>query len=399
MAAEIPRDPRDPQNPQDPKDPTAHGARVAMLALSRVPGVGAVLGRRILERFGSPAAVAAASAAQLSEIEGISQAGAAAFIRSFDLDAAARELDRALAAGFEVLTLVEHGYPATLAALSDAPLVLHVRGALAGRDAAAVAIVGTRGASKYGREVGRRLAADLAGAGVTVVSGMALGIDTAAHEGALASGGRTLAILGSGLDKVYPPENRSLAERIVQSGAILSEYPLGTNPLARNFPRRNRIISGLSLGVVVVEASARSGAMITARVALDQGREVFAVPGAVGAAGSAGPHGLIKSGAKLVEGVEDILEELPALANRLGLKTPGALDDSQDGETERAEPAFLDVGETARAVLAVIGSEPIHIDEAASAAGLRVAEVSAALVELELAGVVRAVGAMRFVRS
>lgn len=218
----------------------------------------------------------------------------------------------------QTLTLKDVGYPSNLTTLPDPPAVLYVRGSLWQEDRAAVAVVGTRRASPYGLQTARRLSQELALAGITVVSGLAEGIDGAAHQGALEAGGRTIAVLGHGLHTVYPPQHRQLADRIAASGALVSEYPPETPIQAWHFPSRNRIISGLSLGVVVVEAPLKSGALITARLALEQGREVFAVPGPAGSPKSQGTHALLKDGARLAEGVEDILEELaPQLAAQL----------------------------------------------------------------------------------
>ncbi len=273
------------------------------------------------------------------------------------------------------------GYPAALRTIPDPPARLYVRGHLPGDGAAAVAVVGARRATAYGVAVARRLAADLARCGVAVVSGLARGIDAAAHEGALDAGGRTVAVLGCGPDVVYPPEHASLMARVIDAGAVLSEYPPGTPPLRHHFPRRNRLISGLSLGVVIVEGREDSGALITADCALEQGREVFAVPGPVTSATSALPHRLVQQGAKLVRGVEDILDEL-----RLPVRPPPA------------PPAVALAGAEA-AVYAVLTLEPQSLDILVLRSSLPVAEVSRALVALELAGMARALPGQRYVRA
>jgi DNA processing protein len=247
-----------------------------------------------------------------------------------------------------------------------------------------VAIVGTRGASYYGLKAGRRLAGALAARGVTVVSGLARGIDTAAHQGAMEMSGRTLAVLGCGLDVVYPPENLKLYQEIPEHGALISEFPLSTPPEARNFPIRNRIISGLALGVVVIEAGVKSGTAITVRYALDQGREVFAVPGPIDSPTSAGPHRLIQEGAKLVQDVEDILAELPALR-----QAPGSLfaPATPTGRVAEAPGPIRPAPEDP--LLPLLGSEPLQLEELVQAARLPVQDVLSRLTLLELQGLVK----------
>jgi len=281
----------------------------------------------------------------------------------------------------QVIRREDAGYPAVLRTLPDAPPVLYVRGEIRPADAVAVAVVGARRASPYGVAVAEWLGAELSRAGVVVVSGLARGIDAAAHRGAMQAGGRTIAVLGCGPDVVYPPEHAGLMAHIVEAGAVLTEFPPGTPPLRHQFPRRNRIISGLALGVVVVEGRADSGALITADWALAQGREVFAVPGGIFAETSVLPHRLLQQGARLVTGVEDILEEL-----RLPVPPSRA-----------AAPALLDEREAA--VFAQLTFDPLHIDVLTRRCGLPVAEVGRALVGLELRGLVRALPGQRYVRT
>jgi DNA processing protein len=273
-------------------------------------------------------------------------------------------------------------YPLNLSYIYDPPFLLYVKGSLEKEDEKAVAVVGTRRATVYGKIVARRLARELAREGITVVSGMARGIDTAAHEGALEEGGRTIAVLGCGVDLVYPPENSSLAEEIIKKGAVISEFPLGTRPFAHNFPRRNRIISGLSRGVVVVEAPYKSGALITADCALEQGREVFAIPGTITSPCSRGTNRLIKEGAKIVEDVSDILEEL----NLVSLKED--------------EPGIeLQLSFEEKSVLDYLSSEPSHIDEVVKKTRLPVAKVGDILMRLQLKGMVRELPGKLFIRE
>jgi DNA processing protein len=288
---------------------------------------------------------------------------------------------RTLPGPVDVVGLGDPAYPSALRTIPDPPPRLYMRGALGDADRVAVAVVGARRASPYGVAVAEMLAADLARCGVTVVSGLARGIDAAAHRAALRAGGRTVAVLGCGPDVVYPPEHAALMTQIIADGAVVSEYPPGTPPLRHHFPRRNRLISGLSLGVVVVEGRADSGALITVDCALEQGREVFAVPGPITAATSALPHRLVQQGAKLVSRVEDIVEELG-----LPLRPPPP------------RPAVGLEG-TEAVVRAQLTLDPQHVDALALRCGLPVAEVSRALVTLELRGLARALPGQRYVRA
>ena len=285
--------------------------RERLIRLNLIPDAGSARLRRALDAFGGLDRLWAASVSELQQAAGLSRPFAERLAAARQDDARfERELALAERCGVAILTLADAAYPARLRTIPDPPLALYVRGALAAADEAAVAVVGARRASLYGLQCADRLSQDLALRGLTVVSGLAVGIDGAAHRGALRAGGRTLAVLGSGLARVYPPAHERLAEEVAGRGAVLSEYPLEAEPFPGHFPQRNRIISGLSLGVVVVEASARSGALITADCALEQGREVFAVPGPMTSVTSEGTHRLLKQGARLVTSVEDILEEL-----------------------------------------------------------------------------------------
>ncbi len=278
------------------------------------------------------------------------------------------------------ITLQDSEYPQRLRTIADPPPILYVKGTLLKEDEAAVAIVGTRRATPYGLETARRLASDLARAGVTVVSGLAEGIDAAAHRGALEVGGRTLAVLGHGLNTVYPPFHKELAEQVAHCGALISEFPMEGEPLAWNFPRRNRVISGLSLGVIVVEAPLRSGALITAREALEQGREVFAVPGPVTSPNSPGCHRLLKDGARLVEDARDVLEELelPLKSTLIGWRSSSKAQTLPDlSEEESAVYETIPVG-------SAVGAEAI-----AKAAATSPSRLLSVLTTLELKGLIR----------
>ena len=367
--------------------------RAAWVAFNRAPGVGVVRFRRLLERFGSLAEAWRAPRSELAQagldrraVDGVAQLQA-----TTDPEAALEDVRRA---GAQALTWQDYDYPALLQHIPDPPPVLYIKGSLLPDDAQAVAMVGTRRATVYGRDVAQRLARDLAGAGMTVVSGLAKGIDTHAHRGALAGGGRTIAVLGHGIDTVYPFDNRRLAQEVVERGALISDYPLGMGPIAENFPPRNRIISGLAAGVVVVEADHDSGALITSRFALEQGRDVFAVPGPVTSPSSRGCNRLIQDGAKLVTAAEDVLVELnPHLLGAVSSARERSaaqltLDLASGAQRSQAQSPLLDA-------LRELG-QPAHVDQLARAVGLPIAEVTGGLALLELEGRVRHAGGMRY---
>lgn len=344
---------------------------VDAVVLSRVRGVGDRAFKNLIDAFGSAGAVLRAGPAALSSVEGVGPGLAAAIRGRLDLEGAQREVVSLMARGWRLIPYGDPEYPALLAQIADPPAVLYVAGDLLPEDQRAVAVVGSRKASTSGVRFARRLAQDLAAGGITVVSGLAQGIDAAAHQGAVEGGGRTLAVFGAGLDVIYPGWNADLAIAVRERGAWLSEVPLGSEPRAHHFPRRNRVISGLSLGVVVVEAAERSGSLITARAALDQGREVFAVPGLPGSYNARGTHGLLRSGAKLVERVEDILEEIPEYRNAPKASTPLPVPELPGG---------------LEGLWAALEDAPVHIDDLAARAKASPAEASAGLMELCLRG-------------
>jgi DNA processing protein len=292
-----------------------------------------------------------------------------------------------------VITRACDEYPAQLAAVPSAPETLYVRGSLVADDALAVAIVGSRRATPYGLEVAERLGAALGARGVTVVSGLARGIDSAAHRGALDAGGRTIAVLGSGVDVIYPPENRRLAGRIVEAGAVVSQFAPGTRPLPYHFPERNRVIAGLALAVVVVEAAEKSGALITAGFAAELGREVLAIPGRVNSLESRGAHRLIQDGAALVQDADEVIAALPARWQAC-VKRPT----DTDTRGGRAPAALVERGDSGR-VLTALGEDPVSIDEVIERSGLAAGRATALLLELELAGRVRQLDGKRFARA
>ena len=356
------------------------------IGLSSIPGVGRVTFRKLVRHFGSAEHSLAASPGELRDVEGLSFK-VLETIGAFDWQRPAeREVSKAEETGVAVITLDDPAYPGRLRDTPDPPLFLYVRGRLVPEDDNAVAIVGTRRPTHYGKTVTHRLAGELASSGFSVVSGMARGIDTEAHRGALAAKGRTIAVLGCGIDVAYPPENRGLVEQISQAGrgAVITENPFGTQPEAGYFPARNRIISGLSRGTVIIEASEDSGSLITAQYALEQKRKLFAVPGNIGSPVSRGAHSLIKQGATLVEGVEDILAGL-------GVQEYHARRES----AVRPLPP-LSPGETA--VFQSLSGEPKHIDRLLQESRVTAGALSGALVTLELKGLAKQLPGKYFVR-
>ena len=356
--------------------------------LKSVPGVGNLLFKRLIERFGTPAAALSAARADLLAVEGVGEHLAEAIRHPARPAGAAAEIERTLRQGCRLVTLTDPDFPPLLREIPDPPPFLYVRGDLAGCPRP-IAVVGSRNATAYGVETTLRICKDLAGLGFTVVSGMALGIDAAAHEGALSGQGRTVAVLGSGLDNIYPPQHRRLAERIAAGGAVISEFPLQAGPEAHHFPVRNRIISGMSLGTVVVEATKDSGSLITARLAAEQNREVFAVPGSIQSFKSMGTHTLIKEGAKLVENVQDIVAELGHFL--------------QDDAPPRRESAAgaprhrLTAGEAA--VVAALTAYPVHIDDLVRRLAMEPGNLSGILLQLELKGLVTQLPGTLFVAA
>ncbi len=366
---------------EPPAPPGDGGARLSAaerrdrLRLIRSENVGPVTAHRLLAQYGG-------AAAALEALPTLARRGGRARpLKVCSKAAAERELAALEAAGVAVLAQGEPDYPAALAVLEDSPPLLFARGHVGLLKKTTVAIVGARNASLNGRKLAHRLGHDLARADLLVASGMARGIDTAAHQGALSSGA-TVAVLAGGVDVVYPPENRDLYQALVERGLVLSEMPLGEAPQARHFPRRNRIISGLALGVVVVEAAARSGSLITARLAAEQGREVFAVPGSPLDGRAAGPNGLLRDGAILTETADDVLKALLAL-RREPLGEPAA----QPFRAEAAPPPSDSELEEARSrVLEALGPSPVAVDEIIRGCQLSVSVVVTVLLELDLAG-------------
>jgi DNA processing protein len=369
------------------------------LALALTPGLGPTKARRVIEFFGSVQALFRASLTEL-EAAGLRAVSAQSLGTGRSMELAQDELAKAAAVDARIVALDDPGYPAQLKQIYDPPLILYVRGSEAVISQPGIALVGTRHPTPYGSGMAERLACDLAARGLVIFSGMARGIDTAGHRGAIAAKGKTVAVWGTGVDEVYPKENKRLAEQILAlGGAIISEFPIGTFPAPQNFPIRNRIISGISLGVLVVEAAEYSGTRITARCALEQNREVFAVPGNVTNKGSWTPNTLIKQGAKLVATWEDIWEELPPQV-RLTLQ-PEASNESQAGQTASLF-GEAELSPHEKKIFALLkADEATHIDEIVERLepALSSSEIFAALFELELAGKVKQLPGKNFVRS
>lgn len=356
------------------------------LALARVQGLGCVGCKKLADHFGDPRRSFSASAGELAQVQGLDKEAIAGLLAFSEWEEARRELERITEAGARIVPFNASDYPVRLRMIADPPPFLYIKGDMRDEDSKAVAVVGSRSASDYGIRITRDLCQGLASLGFTVVSGMARGIDGEAHEAALSAGGRTLAVLGCGVDVVYPPEHEKLYRRICRNGAVLSELPMETPPFSYNFPARNRLISGITLGVVVVEATEKSGSLITAGLALEQDREVFAVPGEAGASRSRGTHRLIRQGAKLVETVQDVIEEIaPQLLARAGVG-------------QKDTPVLLppDVSVDAKKIFALVAERPLQIDEVIETSGLSPAKVSEILLDLEIRGFLKQLPGKRF---
>ncbi|MFW8599870.1 DNA-processing protein DprA [Desulfobacterota bacterium M19] len=353
------------------------------LTLALVPGLGAVGMGRLIRELGEPEHIFAAGRERLLRVRGIRHPVADTIINAPPIREAELELQRLRHHNFSLLTWNDPAYPALLREIYNPPMLLYVNGDVGLLKRPSIAVVGSRAATSYGLKIGRRLGAELGARGLNVVSGLALGVDAAAHAAALEAGGITVAVLGCGLDVPYPRRNLGLSRRISAQGVIVSEYPMGTKPEAFRFPARNRIISGLALGVVVVEAAKRSGSLITARLAMDEGREVFAIPGRVDSAANAGAHSLLQQGAKLVYKIEDILVELSA--HLTDFKAA-----SHQAEQNKEDTAAGDVELTPeeKSLMKILEPYPSHIDSIIDRAAGKAAKVQEILLILELKGLV-----------
>ena len=354
--------------------------REAYIALNMIEGIGPIKVQALIDVLGSPQAVFDPEHSDLRMVKGIGEKlSETILIQRTQVDPQA-EIEQAEALGIRIITPLDAEYPDALKTIHDPPLALYVRGKLEPRDRHALGIVGSRKCTSYGLSTADRLAYQLAQTGFTVVSGLARGIDTAAHEGALKAKGRTIAVLGAAIDQLYPPENAELADAIAGSGAVISEYPLGRPADRQTFPYRNRIISGLSMGVIVVEAGFKSGSLHTSDSAMEQGRSVFAVPGRIDSPASKGTNHLIKNGAKLVDNVGDILEEFALLV------PPGLFEKPANAPAARPE---VPLSEDEQILVKALWDEELDVDSLARAAGLPSAKVSALLVGLEMKRVVK----------
>lgn len=360
----------------------------ALVGLNMVYELGSTRLGSLLTAFEKPEKIFDAPLERLETVASIG-AGIAAKIRAVRRETIVDEIIRASTQGLSIITLFDDAYPQNLRMIPGAPLVLYVKGALLEKDARSIAIVGSRRASFYGLTQAETFAKELAHEEFTIVSGMARGIDTHAHKGALSVGGRTIAIMGSGLNNIYPPENKELVEEIARNGAVISEFPLDMLPLPQNFPRRNRIISGMSLGTLVVEAARNSGALITADFALEQGRDVFALPGKVDALNSSGTNALIQDGAKIVLGTEDIVAEY-AQQDSVEIK--------QCFE-EELHISCADAGVEQTDMYGLLSKDPVTFDELVERSGLSISEISRLIIELQLKGLVSQLPGAQFIRK
>ena len=357
-------------------------------------GLGVRSAHKLISRFGSPQAAYMASLTELETV-GLPAPVCQAIFAQAGLKEADKEIEAAAKLECQLVTFSSEQYPPRLREIADPPMVLYVRGDAGALSEISVAVVGTRKPSTYGLQVARRLAHDLAERGVVIVSGMARGVDSAAHHGALDARGRTVAVQGRGMDGIYPSENKKLAEKIIESGAVISEFPIGTGPTPENFPIRNRIISGLSLGVIIVEAAEYSGSLITARLALEQNREVFAVPGNITAAQSFGPNHLIKQGAKLVDEWMDVVEEFPpeVRVQLLPAESPSG---------EEATPGLFEASLSPDQKLVfecLRADEALFVDSVFGAVPLPQPRILVALLELEMSGLIRQLPGKNFIRK
>jgi len=397
---------------------------ISLIHFNLIQGVGLKTVQVLRDVFGTAEQALRATPNELAKVDGLSPAMREVLTHKPVLYPIERELELIETYGCEVLTLYDETYPTLLKKIDTPPLILYVRGELTREDSLSISLVGSRNARDYGRKVSYRLSYQLAQRGLTVVSGFAKGIDTSAHRGALEAGGRTIAVMGNGLSFIYPAINRALVEKIEASGALISEFPIGVKPKPRNFPRRNRIISGLTLGTVVVEASNRSGALITARLAGEQGREVFAVPGEIFSELSRGTHKLINDGAKLISTVDDLLNELPqhALNQIQSATSPSPAPDidtesSQEPSVEKTiskrgpiqSPAGVqqsvqnlpppDLTPDEKTVFEAIEVPSSHIDMIVRETQLPIGQVSSVLLMLELKGVVQQLPGKQFAKG
>ena len=387
-----------------------------LIHLNLIPGIGNHTIRRLLAAFGSAEKSVAATSAELAQIDGLTPDVRQQLINGRSHAPLAQELELIQQHQCHIVTINDDAYPPLLKQINDPPVLLYIIGAFPLQNAPSIAIVGSRSPTEYGKTISQQLSHQLAERGITVVSGFARGIDTCVHRGALEAGGRTIAVFGCGLSIIYPAANRALAAEIVESGALISEFPMTMPPRGNNFPRRNRVISGLTLGTLVVEASERSGSLITAGHAAEQGREVFAVPGQIFSGVSRGTHSLINQGATLINSVDDLLDALPQDYTQIlgqvspeptlqapSSKRPDKVARPQSvakGSTPTPQPkANLDLTPDEQTVLSAMDADSIHIDEITRVTQLPIGKVSSLLVMLELKGIVQQLPGKQFVKK
>ncbi len=358
----------------------------SLLRLISVQGMGSFRIRRLISYFKTASEVLSADLLSLTGIDGIDKILAKNIRAGGKPDFAGRQLQACRKHNIQIITYYDERYPSALKETPDPPILLFMKGAFQDRDVISIGVVGTRIPSQYGKRVAELLSKDLIQNGFTIVSGLARGIDTIAHQTCVKLGARTIAVMGSGLDIIYPTENKKLSDLIIENGALLSELPCGSLPDAVNFPKRNRIISGLSLGVLIVEAGEKSGALITATSALNQNREVFAIPGSIFSTKSSGTNRLIKEGAKLVQSVDDILEELQHRVRSF----------SFEKSDFKALP--IDLSDKEKKLMSIFSDDPIHIDMIAQKTGFSTAETLSVLLTLELKDVIKQFSGKMFVR-
>lgn len=359
----------------------------AYLALNLIPQVGPVRIRRLLQAFGSPEAVLAAKASEIEQVESFGKVQSEAIVAWDSQGKLEQELRKIQERGLTLLTQEDELYPPLLKHIHDAPILLYVWGELKKRDHQAIGVVGSRHATIYGMNAAKKLSFQIAYAGYTVISGLARGIDTAAHEAALAAKGRTIAVIGSGIGKLYPPENQALAERIAQNGAVISEYPVDRMADKQTFPYRNRVVAGWGSGLLVVEAPVRSGSLITAQQATEQGRTVYAVPGPIDRPTSVGCNRLIQQGAKLVIDGDDLLDDLTMLFPTAPV-----------APKVEAPPPVVNLSLDEEILFKAMSTEELHIDELTSRSGLAPGTVNVNLMRLEMKRLVRALPGRRYIR-
>ena len=354
-----------------------------LIALTLIKEIGPVTARRLLSAFSSPRKIFEASLAALGSVEEVGGARLRKILEFDDWKRVEGEIRVLRQSGITPVACTDPAYPELLRQIDDAPVLLYTKGTLLEEDKYAIAMVGSRRMTDYGKRAAALLASDLAACGLTIVSGVARGIDTVSHTAALEAGGRSIAVLGCGLDRPYPPENKGLFENLARSGCVISEFPLGTPPLREHFPRRNRLISGLSLGTIIVEATLNSGSLITARYALEQNREVFAVPGSIYSRFSEGTHALLSKGARPVRSAGDVLEELSPLLKGMMLSRKAS-------PSPAAQLAGqLEINGEEKALCSILSSDPKHIDVIARELGMPPAKLSGLLLGLEIKGIVR----------